>query len=137
MLGFPHSATAYVATQPVDFRKSHDGLAAIVRTVLKRDPYSGEIFVFFNKRRDRIKILVWDEGLWMHYKRLERGRFEDVPHRSSRSASHEALSMAQLTMLLEGFDLKFAKKRKHSPRAVRPMTRTAWRWRGDGSRETG
>lgn len=61
-----------VATKPVDFRKGHDGLAALVRGELDRDPFSGTVFVFRSKRSDRLKLLYWDgTGLVMAYKRLE------------------------------------------------------------------
>ena len=65
-----------VATKPVDFRKGHDGLAAVVERDLGLDPHSGLIVVFRSKRGDRIKVLVWDgSGLMLCYKRLEQGKF--------------------------------------------------------------
>ena len=65
-----------VATKPVDFRKGHDGLAAVVQNELGLDPHSGIIVVFRAKRGDRIKVLLWDgTGLVMAYKRLEEGKF--------------------------------------------------------------
>ena len=77
-----------VATKPVDFRKGHDGLAALVSSVLRKDPFTGTVFVFRSRRADRLKLLYWDgTGLVMAYKRLEdttfrrsdpNGRF--VPH---------------------------------------------------------
>ena len=61
-----------VSTQPVDFRKGHDGLAAIVSSVLRKDPFTGTVFVFRSRRADRLKLLYWDgTGLVMAYKRLE------------------------------------------------------------------
>jgi len=65
-----------VATRPVDFRKGHDGLAAQVTSVLRKDPFTGTVFVFRAKRADRMKILFWDgTGLVMAYKRLEETSF--------------------------------------------------------------
>jgi transposase len=65
-----------VATRPVDFRKGHDGLAALVQSVLEEDPFTGTVFVFRPKRADRLKILFWDgTGLVMAYKRLEDSTF--------------------------------------------------------------
>ena len=62
-----------VATRPVDFRKGHDGLAAMVKRELRRDPFTGTVFVFRAKRADRLKIIFWDgTGLVMVYKRLEK-----------------------------------------------------------------
>jgi hypothetical protein len=67
-----HRVRILVATQPVDFRKGHDGLAALVQSALKEDPFTGTVFVFRAKRADRLKILFWDgTGLVMAYKRLE------------------------------------------------------------------
>lgn len=65
-----------VATKPVDFRKGHDGLAALVQSTLAEDPFAGTVFVFRAKRADRMKILFWDgSGLVMAYKRLEESTF--------------------------------------------------------------
>jgi transposase len=71
-----HKVRILVATQPVDFRKGHDGLAALVQSVLKENPFTGTVFVFRAKRADRLKILFWDgSGLMMAYKRLEETTF--------------------------------------------------------------
>ena len=71
-----HKLRILVATQPVDFRKGHDGLAALVQSALKEDPFTGTVFVFRAKRADRLKILFWDgSGLVMAYKRLEETSF--------------------------------------------------------------
>ncbi len=77
MLSVPASVPIFVARNPVDLRRQFDGLAAIARDDLGLDPLSGALFVFFDKRRDRIKRLVFQHaGFWLHYKRLERGTFE-------------------------------------------------------------
>ena len=66
MLNLPAQVRIFAATAPVDFRKAHDGLVAIVRDCFRDDPFDGSIFVFFNKRYDRIKLLLWDEnGFWV------------------------------------------------------------------------
>ncbi len=71
-----HKMRILVATQPVDFRKGHDGLAALVQSMLQEDPFTGTVFVFRAKRTDRLKILFWDgTGLVMAYKRLEETTF--------------------------------------------------------------
>lgn len=71
-----HTVGILVATQPIDFRKGHDGLAAQVTSVLKEDPFTGTVFLFRAKRSDRLKILFWDRtGLVMAYKRLEESSF--------------------------------------------------------------
>jgi transposase len=65
-----------VATKPVDFRKGHDGLAALVKNELHRDPFTGTVFVFRSRKADRLKLIYWDgSGLVMAYKRLEDGVF--------------------------------------------------------------
>ena len=65
-----------VTTQPIDFRKGHDGLAALVSSVLRKDPFTGTVFVFRSRKADRLKLLFWDgTGLVMAYKRLEDATF--------------------------------------------------------------
>jgi len=90
-----------VATKPVDFRKGHDGLAAMVQNELGLDPHSGIIVVFHAKRGDRIKVLLWDgSGLVMAYKRLEQGKFAWP----GISDGVMRLSMGQFEALFEGLD---------------------------------
>ncbi|CAG0944706.1 MAG: IS66 family insertion sequence element accessory protein TnpB [Azonexus sp.] len=88
----------HVALEAVDMRKSIDGLAAWVEASLPVSPLSGGLFVFFNRGRDKVKLLWWDRhGFWLAYKRLERGRFR-VP------AAHQ-LTLTDLALVLEGIDL--------------------------------
>lgn len=90
-----------VATQPVDFRKGHDGLAALVQSVLKEDPFTGTVFLFRAKRADRLKILFWDgSGLVMAYKRLEETTFTWPAVRDGMMT----LNRAQFEALLAGLD---------------------------------
>jgi len=90
-----------VATKPVDFRKGHDGLAAVVQNELGLDPHSGIIVVFRAKRGDRIKVLLWDgSGLVMAYKRLEQGKFAWP----GISDGVMRLSKGQFEALFEGLD---------------------------------
>lgn len=92
----------WLATTPVDMRKSFDGLAEVVRSFLGRDPLSGSLFVFRNKGGHLVKILWWDrDGLAIYYKRLERGVFR-FP-RSSATAVE--ISCDQLLRLLSGLDV--------------------------------
>ena len=109
----PTNARVLIATKPVDFRKGVMGLAAIVETEFKADPFSGVIYVFRSKRADRIKLLFWDgTGVCLLIKRLEDGKFrwpkiEDGVMR---------LSPAQLSALLEGLEWT----RVHARRVQRP-----------------
>jgi transposase len=90
-----------VATAPVDGRKGMDSLAAVVQQAMRDNPFSGDLYIFRTKRADRIKIVVWDgTGLWLHQKRLEKGRFVWPPVKDGAMI----LSPAQLAMLLEGLE---------------------------------
>ena len=80
-----------VAIEPVDFRKGIDGLAQVCKAELSDDPFSGVVFVFGNKKRTAIKVLVYDgQGFWLCQKRLSRGRFQFWPHGTSAAKSLEA-----------------------------------------------
>jgi transposase len=101
MIAPPTGVRILMATQPIDFRKGADGLAAIVQHVLGQDPFSGTVIVFRARRGDRVKLLVWDgTGLVLIWKRLERGGFKWPPI----SDGVIRLSAAQLALLLEGLD---------------------------------
>ena len=103
MLTVVAGARVYLAIEPVDLRRGHDGLCALVRGALALDPYAGHLFAFVGKRRDRIKILFWDRGGFVvYYKRLARGRFQ-VP-RPKAGADRVELDGTQLAMLLGGFE---------------------------------
>lgn len=94
----------YLATDPVDLRRGHDGLCALVRGSHGLDPYDGTIFVFVGRRGDRIKLLYWDHGGFvLVYKRLERGRFR-IPEVAT-DAKSVSLDASSLAMLLDGVDL--------------------------------
>ena len=94
----------FLCVPPVDMRKQFNGLWALASEKLREDPFSGSMFVFTNKDRDRLKILFWDgSGVWVLAKRLEKGRFS-WPASSGPTKIH--LEPAALTMLLSGIDLK-------------------------------
>ena len=97
-------------------RKSFDGLCGLVTSALGRDPLTGDVYVFVNRRRDRIKLSFWDRtGFWLFYKRLEKGTFQ-IPRQPVVNASIE-LTYDVLLMLLEGIDLNSIKRR---PRYQKP-----------------
>ena len=80
MLSLGPGVQVVLATEPVDLRRGHDGLVTLVRSLWRADPYSGTLFCFFGRRRDRVKILFFSAGGFVvYYKRLERGRF-CMPH---------------------------------------------------------
>ena len=113
MLSFPPSPQVriFVSRDPVDMRKGFDGLAAVVIDELDHDPQSGHLFLFFNRRRDRVKALVWESsGFWVLYKRLEHGRF-NVFDRVSDNDRRFELSSAELALLIDGIDLRGSKRR--------------------------
>lgn len=101
MIGAPANARVWLAAGVTDLRKGFDGLAALVKTTLAEDPFSGHLFAFRGRRGDRLKVLWWDgDGLCLFVKRLERGKFV-WPRATSGVVS---LSPAQLAMLIEGID---------------------------------
>lgn len=106
MILLPRSVRVYVATMPMDLRCSFDGLSNAVRCLLAQDPLSGHLFVFLNKRKTLVKILVWTRGgFTIVQKRLERGTFA-VPAREGVEASTMELDAHELAMLLEGLELR-------------------------------
>jgi transposase len=120
MLSLAGSVRVLAAREQVDFRKGFDGLHALVRDQFGEDALSGHLFVFFNRRRDRVKILVWDRnGFWLHYKRLERGTFQ----RLEGAGAKIEIDRAQLAMLLDGIDTKSARFHRYSVREVRMAAR--------------
>jgi len=113
MLMLPPSVRVFVCAQATDMRRSFDRLAEMARSVLAQDPFSGHLFVFFNRPRDRVKLLFWDRsGFCLYYKRLERGTFhfrcEDT---------HAEIDGAELALILEGIELSAATRKKRYFRA--------------------
>src|SRR5574340_676699 len=108
MLNLPTHASIFLCVQPVDLRKSFDGLSGLVESVFERDVLDGHLFLFINKRRDRIKALWWDrDGLAIWYKRLESGTFE-AP-RGGGNGEQLELDATELAMLLGGVSLSAVK----------------------------
>jgi transposase len=111
MLSFTGALKVYVALEPQDMRKSFNGLSAVVEQHLEHDPYQGALYLFTNKKRNRIKILFWDgTGLWVAAKRLEQGCFSR-PQSSTKGQKRLSLTPEALSMLTDGVDLKGAKMR--------------------------
>lgn len=124
----PASVQVWFATEPVDMRRGHDGLLALVRALAVADPYSGHLFVFLGRRADRCKVLYWHRGGFVvTYKRLERGRFR-LPALPDNGAT-VAMDATTLAMLLDGIDIKRVRRpelwspKKCEPRVDRGSTR--------------
>lgn len=106
----------FLYAHATDMRKSFDGLSGLVTSALSRDPTSGDVYVFLNRRRDRMKLLLWDRtGFWLFYKRLEQGTFQ-LPTTVAEQASLE-LRYDELLLILEGIDLASIKRRRRYHRA--------------------
>jgi len=106
----------FFASRPVDFRKSFNGLCGEIRNNLKADPQSGSLFVFYNRRRDSLKLLFWEgDGFWLLYRRLEAGTFEVPVHQTDTPAV--ALSYEQLQWILSGVELNSITLRKRYKKA--------------------
>ncbi|MBX3426971.1 MAG: IS66 family insertion sequence element accessory protein TnpB [Pirellulales bacterium] len=109
MLTVPSSVRIYLHTGPTDMRKGIDGLSGIVRGEFGDDPLSGSLYLFVNRRANRLKILHWDgTGFWVYYRVLERGTFE-VPRSDDARVQIDA---TQLAMILGGVSLAGVTRRK-------------------------
>lgn len=110
LIGHPRQ-TVYLAVGATDLRKSVDGLAAIVQSGFKLDPFAPCLFAFCNRQRDRVKILEWSErGFWLHYFRLERGK---LPWPAEKEELNPLdLTWQDLRQLLDGIPLKPMEKRQ-------------------------
>jgi transposase len=107
MIGDSQDVQVWLATTPVDMRKSFDSLAEVVRNFLGRDPLSGHLFVFRNRGGHRVKILWWDrDGLAIYYKRLEQGEFQ-FPRANTPAVE---VTRDQLSRLLSGLSIAERKR---------------------------
>ncbi len=114
MLSIPATVSIFLYTQPTDMRRGFDGLSGLVRSELAADPLDGSLFLFVNRRRDRLKILHFDgTGYWLYYKLLEAGTFEAI----SSKGKAVPIDSTQLAMLLAGVSLVDVKRRKRYSRA--------------------
>jgi transposase len=116
MIHLPASVRVYLATSPCDMRRSFDGLHALVSAVLQLDAFAGHLFVFANRRRDRVKILYWDrEGFAVWAKRLEEGTYA-MPFSESGEVRRE-ITAQEFGALLSGIDPSQAKRHKRQAAA--------------------
>lgn len=133
MLSISRTTRVFLATAPTDMRKGFDGLFALVENVIQEDPFSGHLFVFRNRRRDRLKVLWWDrDGLAIFYKRLESGSYQfpmdasvkvsvvksAVSNTDGIAAARCEIQSDELALLLEGIDLGSVKRRQRYQRSA-------------------
>jgi len=111
MLSLPPSVRLFVATAVVDGRRGPDSLMVLVRDVLGHDIFDGHLFIFFTRRRDRVRIIYWDRnGVAMWTKRIELGRFR-FQSDGDDAINVRAIEAAELALILEGIDLQGARRR--------------------------
>ena len=112
MLSLPPSVHIYLGRGATDMRKAIDGLEAVTRLTLRRNAFSGNLFVFCNRRRNRIKILYWESsGFWLLLKRLEKGTFA-WPATEDLKQPRIEMDHSELTALLGGLDIRNVQRRK-------------------------
>ena len=111
MLSLPPSCRYFLYRDHADMRKSFDGLSGLVRQGLRKDPLSGDVFTFFNRRRSQVKLLLWErDGFSIYYKRLEKGTYE-LPVMDEKNSSI-ALRSDDLMLILGGISLNSVRRRK-------------------------
>lgn len=111
MTGLPNGTPIYLYTEPVDFRKGFDGLTGVVTAAIGQNVTSGALFLFVNRKHDRIKALWWETGgLTLWYRRLEQGTVE-LP-KPGDDTTHVNIDSVELAMWIAGVSLKSAKTRR-------------------------
>ncbi len=124
MLSIATGTRIFVAAGATDMRKGFDGLQGIVSGVLEQDPLCGHLFLFVNRRRDKLKILYWDgDGLAIWYRRLEQGTFQlptDLPKANEKKTPSAEISVDDLSLLLGGIDLRSVAHRRRWQRPSKP-----------------
>jgi transposase len=111
MFSLTSSFFYYLYRKPTDMRKSFDGLSGIVQGQLDRSPTSGEVFIFINRRKNKVQLLRWEQGGFiLYYKRLEAGTFE-LPSFTEDAVSCQ-MSWSSLMLMIEGISIEKSKQRK-------------------------
>ena len=111
MLNVSSGTKIYVYRGATDMRKGVHGLSGLVRSELQADPTDGSLFVFINRRRDRLKMLYFDGGgFWLYYRLLEAGTFEEL--QDPDGANHLTIDATELSMLLSGVSLVVSRRRR-------------------------
>lgn len=113
MLSLSSYVRVFLAREPVDMRKSFHGLLALTESVLEQDPLSGHLFVFVNRRRDRIKLLYWGGmGFCIWYQQLERGTYQLPDTADADECKGIEITASQLSLILDGIDLASVRRRR-------------------------
>ncbi len=111
MFALNESQKFFLYTKSTDMRKSFDGLSGLVRSGFQKNPFSGEVFIFINKRRTMMKVLHWQQGgFLLYFKRLEKGTFEIPKHKNPTDEIE--ISYTKLAMIISGISVKNISKRK-------------------------
>ena len=113
MIALPPQVRVFLYRLPTDMRKSFHGLIALTESALKQDPLSGSLFVFLNRRRDRIKILYWGQaGFCIWYQQLQKGTYQLPDEQSLEERETVEVTRSQLSLILDGIDLSSARQRR-------------------------
>ena len=112
MIALPAQIRIFLYRLPTDMRKSFNGLVALTESALKQDPLSGSLYVFINRRRDRIKILYWGQtGFCIWYQQLQQGTYQLPSHDSLDEQDTLEVTRSQLSLILDGIDLSSVRQR--------------------------
>ena len=112
MLSISNHVRVFLAREPVDMRKSFHGLTALTEGVLQQDPLSGQLFVFVNRRRDRIKLLYWGgTGFCIWYQQLEKGTYQLPDRAPADEGQGVEITTSQLSLILDGIDPSSVRRR--------------------------
>ena len=121
MIALPPQIRVFLYRLPTDMRKSFHGLIALTESALKQDPLSGSLFVFFNRRRDRIKILYWGQtGFCIWYQQLQQGTYQLPTDDALQAQETVEVTRSQLSLILDGIDLASARQRMRFQRSKEP-----------------
>ena len=112
MIALPPQVRVFLYRLPTDMRKSFHGLVALTESALKQDPLSGSLFVFVNRRRDRIKILYWGQtGYCIWYQQLQQGTYQLPGEDALEEQQAQEVTRSQLSLILDGIDLASVRQR--------------------------
>ena len=120
MIALSPQIRVFLYRLPTDMRKSFHGLVALTESAMRQDPLSGSLFVFLNRRRDRLKILYWGQtGFCIWYQQLEKGTYQ-LPEEPREEQVSLEVTRSQLSLILDGIDLSSARQRRRfqSPREL-------------------